>query len=473
MTNQSAPLTGETVRERLRPMLVGRPVVLTGGTLASFTRLVPLVTDLSGRRPFALAEGIGTGPLPADGDIVTHLLPDTGATDMMSAIRATIACLADPPADAVAALDAWDPDRRAVVLAGSLVTTRELAGRPVLDGRPHEWEVLEDKTTVDALWDDIGVRRAPSRVVGTSYDELVGAARDVTATGGSTVWSGDVREGFNGGSEYVRWVRTEQDSRTAADFFGAHCDTARVMPFLDGIPCSVHGVVLPDGVAALRPVEMVVLRGGNGGGFLNAGISTHWDPPAADRVEMRDIARRVAAWLRDRHGFRGGFSVDGVMTRDGFLPTELNSRFSAGLMAIARAVPDIPLLLVQTALVSGHDPGMTARELEDLLTSAADRQRTGGGGLVTNAVHPAETDTRKVLVDGGRVRLADDPDLAHGELMLGPSTTGGYLRFEPRADLVVPGTSLAPMVVSALALADELWGLGIGPTEPAHDVRAV
>jgi len=249
MTNQHAAPTGELVRERLRPMLVGRPVVLAAGTLASFTRIVPLVTDLSGRRPFLLAEGVGTGPLPAEGDVITHLLPDTGATDMMSAVRASIACLADPPADAIAALDEWDPDRRAVVLAGSLVTAREIAGRPVLDGRPREWETLEDKTTVDALWDDVGVRRAPSRVVRTSYDELVGAARDVTSTGGSTVWSGDVREGLNDGSEYVRWVRTEQDALAAADFFGTHCDTARVMPFLDGIPCSVHGVVMPDGVA--------------------------------------------------------------------------------------------------------------------------------------------------------------------------------------------------------------------------------
>ena len=107
-----------------------------------------------------------------------------------------------------------------MVLAGSLVTAREIAGRRVLDGRPREWEALEDKTTVDALWDDVGVRRPPSKVVATSYDELVEAARDVAGSGDGTVWSGDVREGFNGGSEYVRWVRTEQDARAATEFFG-------------------------------------------------------------------------------------------------------------------------------------------------------------------------------------------------------------------------------------------------------------
>ena len=32
------------------------------------------------------------------------------------------------------------------------------------------------------------------------------------------------------------------------------------MPFLDGVPCSIHGMVLPDGTAALRPVEIAMLR---------------------------------------------------------------------------------------------------------------------------------------------------------------------------------------------------------------------
>ena len=36
-------------------------------------------------------------------------------------------------------------------------------------------------------------------------------------------------------------------------FFLTRCDRVRVMPFLDGVPCSIHGLVLPDGTAAVPP----------------------------------------------------------------------------------------------------------------------------------------------------------------------------------------------------------------------------
>ena len=173
---------------------------------------------------------------------------------------------------------------------------------------------------------------------------MTAAARDVDQ-GLGTVWSGDAREGFNGGGEYVRWVRDDRQARDAGEFFAAHCDRVRVMPFLDGVPCSIHGVVFPDGVAALRPVEMVTLRrtGAASNQFVYGGMSTHWDPPDADREAMREVARRVATRLAEQVGYRGGFSVDGVLTADGFLPTELNPRFSGGLGAIAKGLPDFPV----------------------------------------------------------------------------------------------------------------------------------
>jgi hypothetical protein len=265
-------------------------------------------------------------------------------------------------------------------------------------------------------------------------------------------------------------VRSDDDARVAAAFLAEVCDQVRVMPFLDGLPCSVHGFALEDGVAAIRPVEMVVLRGSGPRAFVYGGISTHWDPPDADRAQMRRLARSVAECLRKRHAYRGGFSVDGVMTADGFLPTELNSRFSGGLGAIAKGLPDLPLALVQAALVSGHDPGVTAAELEELLTSSADAHRWGGGGMLLASVTAAGTDTRSVVVAGDRVRLAADGEEGNGELMLGPSPAGGYLRFEPQPQAVPRGSSLAPMVASAYALADELWDTGIGSLQPARPV---
>ena len=103
-------------------------------------------------------------------------------------------------------------------------------------------------------------------------------------------------------------------------FLAARCDRVRVMPFLEGIPCSIHGVVFPEGVATFRPVEMVTLRRPRESGRLRyAGAATFWDPPDDDREVMRDLARRVGE-LRRRVGYRGAFTVDGVLAAEAFCP---------------------------------------------------------------------------------------------------------------------------------------------------------
>jgi len=459
------------VRDAMRAMLDGRPVLLAGGTLVGLGRHVRELTELSGHPPFLLAFGEGTGQVPDPADAPRHVI-DAPATDVLDAVRRVSAVLADPPAEAIDAVDRWDPERRALVLAGPFFTPRRLAGRAVLDGRLPEWEALEDKSTTDALWDQLGVRRAPAAVVPATYADAAEAAGALDR-GSGTVWSGDSREGFNGGAAYVRWVRTEDQARGAAAFLGEHCDRLRVMPFLDGVPCSIHGFVLPDGVAALRPVEMIVLRRATSDvdQFVYAGASTCWDPPAADRDAMRDVARTVARGLRERVGYRGGFSVDGVLTADGFLPTELNPRFSGGLAAISQGMPDFPLALVQAALVSGHDPGIGAAAFEQTLVRSADAHRWGGGGVLLSTVQPERTERRAVVLSGGPVLPARHGELPEAELMLGPSQVGGFLRLELTQGCLPAGARIAPRVVEAFALADRLWGTGLGATTAAPDAR--
>ena len=91
-------------------MFAGRPVVITGGPVAGLVRLVPDVTELSGRRPFVLANGVGTGPVPDPDEAEMHLLPEGNATSVVGSTHEQLRILADLPADALVALDAWDPD---------------------------------------------------------------------------------------------------------------------------------------------------------------------------------------------------------------------------------------------------------------------------------------------------------------------------------------------------------------------------
>jgi hypothetical protein len=241
-------------------------------------------------------------------------------------------------------------------------------------------------------------------------------------------------------------------------------------------------VVFPEGVATFRPVEMVTLRRPGSGRLRYAGAATFWDPPAADRELMRDLARRVGEGLRERVGYRGAFTVDGVLAAEGFRPTELNPRLGAGLSIMTRDLPDLPVGLLDRALIEGQTPAFGAAELERQLLAAADRTRAGGASTVTERrpedlepsppERPVAGATRELPVafEAGACRPAEgrDPD---GVLSFGPSGVGGFVRLALDPDRVPAGPPVAPLAVAAFALADQRFGTGIGPLEPARAVR--
>ena len=365
-----------TLTDALRPLFAGRKVVVTGGPLAAMIGTCRRLRELGAERPFLLATGTGTGELPGPEE-AEWCVVEVRAPDVVAEIRAAMKLLRLLPSDVVDALDRWDSERRALVLSPMFNELPAIAGRRVFGPRRPAWRRLEDKVVVDDLWDDLGVPRAPSQVVGVEPDALWAAARRLDR-GAGTAWAGDARQGFHGGALCLRWVRDEQDAAEAVAFLAARCDQARVMPFLEGIPCSIHGMVFPDAVAAFRPVELVTLRRPGSSRLLYAGAATFWDPPDADREAMRDLARRVGAGLHERVGYRGAFTVDGVLAAEGFLPTELNPRLGAGLSTMTRDLPDLPVGLLHLALVEDEPLRYTAGDLERQVLAAADRTRAGG-----------------------------------------------------------------------------------------------
>jgi hypothetical protein len=459
---------GPSLVEELRPLFAGRKVVLTGGPLAAATWLCRRLRELGAERPFVLATGVGTGELPGPEE-AEWCVVELRAPDVIAEIRAAMRLLRLLPAEVAAALDRWDPERRAMVLSPMFNELEEIAGRRVYGPRRPGWRRLEDKVVVDAFWDDLGVTRAPSEVVAAEPEALRAAARRLDR-GAGTAWAGDARQGFNGGAFLLRWVRTEADADEAAAFLGARCDQARVMPFLEGIPCSIHGVVFPRGVATFRPVEMVTLRRPGSGRLRYAGAATFWDPPEADRAVMRELARRVGDGLRERVGYRGAFTVDGVLTAGGFLPTELNPRLGAGLSTMTRDLPDLPVGLLDRALIEGEPLAFPAEELERQVLAAADRTRAGGAWTATTVATDATRELPVVLQDGswGPAAAGQRSD---GALSFGPSGIGGFVRLALDPARVPAGPSVAPLAVAAFALADERFGTAIGPLEPARAVR--
>jgi hypothetical protein len=278
------------------------------------------------------------------------------------------------------------------------------------------------------------------------------------------VWAGDNREGWHGGAEYTRFIADPDDAAASIEFMTHHCDRVRVMPYLEGVPCSIHGMVFPDAVAAFRPVEMIVFQVPGSDRFRYGSVSTSWDPPDDVRQEMRAAARRVGTHLRDLVDFRGVFTMDGVATADGWLPTELNPRFGVGLMPATRA-SDLPILGLSRMLVAGETDGLDAAEIEEIAVTAADEKRhLGGFTVITRPIEASES--HRALWDGTVVRPVAEGE-GNAVLERGPAAAGGLVRFTLDPERVVAGTQASPVVAAAFAAADELWDAGIGPLIPA------
>lgn len=454
-------------RDQIAARVEGRPVILCLGVVAAMTHMVADLASM-GAGPFCLlAYDTGAGALPDPELAEWHLICDVPAglsiSEELNHYNHALRALPQAVLDAV---DAFDPKGEAIVIPGFAVDFDHIGGRPNIAPRQPAWIALEDKTVVDALWDRLGVPRVPSAVVPVA--DAADAHRRLD-TGLGTVWAADARDGFNGGAAGTRWIRDTSLIDEALAFFGARADRVRVMPFLEGIPCSIHGMVLGDDIIALRPCEMVVMRHVGQSSFRYAGASTFWDPLPADRDAMRAVARTVAAGLKRVYGYRGMFTVDGVMTADGFRPTELNPRFGAASQLQAGALRGLPLLLLDLFARGGAELDWRATELESMIVDAADTHRRGGGWTAADG-HRDDSSTRDIVWTGERYRFAEEGEPADGTLMVGPSTMGTFTRFTPATGKLPVGHSVAPRVIEALRLAESM-GAVIGALEPAKDVR--
>ncbi|HHO54327.1 MAG TPA: hypothetical protein ENK18_26520 [Deltaproteobacteria bacterium] len=433
-----------------------RPWLIALDVLQGASAVVERLAAWGAPPPFVIAARVGTGPAPACEHRVLGLPP----MPMMEAIHAGEEALRSLPADVRSAIEAFDPDKRAAVLGGIVSDGRPVAQRPFFGARPLSWRRLEDKVVIDALWDAVGLERAPSEVVEVELTALSEAAQRLDL-GQGTVWAGDASQGFHGGASYTVAVRTPTEGRAAVARLAPRCRTARVMPFLEGVPCSIHGIVFPEHVVVLRPAELLVFQGS--GGFVYGRAATFWDPPQQDRDAMRSAARRVGDHLRGAVGYRGAFTLDGICTpSEGFLPTELNPRVGA---ALGLMCPEVPFDLLHAALIEGCALDLDPVALEAALLQRADAARHGSVGFLID-VSLQVTEHHPLVWRGapgaGAWERVSGGDEADATATIGPGPSGGYCRLSLDPVRTPVGPRVAPRAIAFARWLDRRYDAGLG-----------
>jgi hypothetical protein len=453
-------------RRLLREVIDGRRFVVALDTLVGAAGLAATLREHGAGEVLVVGGVRGTGELPDD--ILAELVDlDVEGRGVMGGIRAFAQALEDPSRELRDTVERFDPSGDALVATAVYFSGEHLLGRRVFGARPRAWALLEDKTTVDDLWDAADVTRAPSRVVPVERGGLWRAHRELDH-GAGTVWVADNRTGWHGGGHGLRWVQTAGDAEQAGQELASMATRVRVMPFLDGRPCSIHGWVVGDAVATFRPCETVMLREAGRRRLHYSGSATSWLPPAGDRESMREIAQQIGAHLRDVHGFRGVFTVDGVLSADGFLPTELNPRFGAALATLGRGA-SLPLYPLHSATVERPELDWESERLESAVLAASLEHPVAGAHLVLEgrAGPPRIMDVRW---EQGRLVEAPDTAAADGLLELGSSPGGSLLRVALRRPPL--GPPAAPVLADAFAEAARLLDLDLPPFEAAPELRA-
>ena len=451
----------EHLTRELRRELSGERFVLFGSPIAGLLPLAAQLRSLGGEAVFLLGPSAGAGRMPEDTPWAS--LGIRGRNLMDEFWRAE-ARYPEPPASITRALDRADPEGSARAVAVFTMThVPHVAGRRRFGLRPKRWLPLEDKTRIDALWRALGVPHAPVRHVAPEFDALWRAAERVDR-GDGTVWAADASGGIHGGAIGTRWVVDRAGGRRAARSFARMCHRVRVMPFLRGRPCSIHGMVLPGHTLVLRPVEMVTLRPPGTASLHYSGVGSFWDPPDRDRKRMRTLARRTGEALRERVGFRGSFTIDGVLTDEGFLPTEVNARQGGALATVTSGVPQLPVSWLSLAAIEGLPIDWRPRWFERVLLDVCDRYRAGRGLAVVKGRR--EGSEVVGLTRGVRgLRRARRASEIESHLVVGPNSLGTYVGWHPDPRTIPAGPAFAPRVAEAFAWADRRLGVGIGPLE--------
>ena len=149
----------------LRPIFAGRKFLHAGAVAVGLGNQARMLGALGAARPFLIADGEGTGQMPTAAEAELRLL-NIDAENIVDQHRQSEAALQNLSAGVQAAVDAWDPEHDARCICSIMLhEVATVAGRRKYALREPAWAAFEDKIAIDAFWDAIGVRRAPSRIV--------------------------------------------------------------------------------------------------------------------------------------------------------------------------------------------------------------------------------------------------------------------------------------------------------------------
>ena len=171
----------------------------------------------------------------------------------------------------------------------------------------------------------------------------------------------------------------------------------------------------------------------------------------------------------ERFDYRGFFTVDGVLTSVGFLPTELNPRLGAGLLRSLHGFEDLPISALQRAIVAGERLDYRPRRLEQALLQATGDHPGGSATLQVEGVPDAAIEVH-LGASGDQMTAVE----ASGDAMVTIRWDVGLRGASVTARLGPAGAlgdgSVAPLMAEAFGYARRTWPLTMPHVRPIPEM---
>lgn len=311
------------------------------------------------------------------------------------------------------AADTFDPHQRAALILPDPLDPPRAGSRRRLGQRPRMWQLCEDKAVIDVVWDRLGVPR-PRSVIADGAQDLAALGSLVDAGHGVVCAVQRIGAPPTSGAEGIWWWQ-----HTAPSIGADLRHRVKVMPLLPGIPVRLHGMVFADVAVAFPPMEIVTLPRTDAGTFLCCGAVG----VLPDSAPLRAITERIGEGLSSVLGYRGAFSVDGILSGTDFQPTDLNTRLTSAMEAAPAAVR----IQLQAANVLAREDVclIEASWIDSLINQAFDERIITVYGA--SPVAAAGSQELAVRWDGTELRQVDHLEEADGRLNLAPSLRGWTL----------------------------------------------
>jgi hypothetical protein len=321
----------------ISPLITGRPVILTASA-ANNKSLLEFFRQ-------AGAADVKSFDLSLASDIPIYLL----LSDMEILIS-------NPPISAQHFLNAFDPEGRGIVYAGSFTSQSSFCGRAIVGARSNSQFQGERKDRQLEYFAGNRAKRTCS-IVDLASEEIALQTINDYAQRSPTIVSGIPDQYLAMGSSHTYLLNKDADDsflqtiQNVVRKIAADCSRILISSLDRGMPCTYYGYVSSNWVIDFGPFEALVYWNRRTHQLWAPGILRPMHIDQSQRRTGSEAVRKAAQRLRKKTGYVGAFCTDGVFQTDRYVVHETNLRVCAGFSLLSELCHQgVSLTLVDLAL---------------------------------------------------------------------------------------------------------------------------